>query len=212
MMGFSATMQSLLRLAATAALSVSFAALPAAARDFEARQLLDRDLPSAALVRFLSGSDRFAPNRIVLTGPIGAFAADSPKRAPIARPHANRVDLSDLPLLGGTVLHRPDAALLSPSRQIGLVRRNGDALAVELSPDLPPDRAARLLAAPPRLLTEPPFVRRLVSLELPRLERDDAAEGPARAGAVIGAVYDAGDALLIAPPRESLFGLDPLFR
>lgn len=201
------------RLAFAGALAACLAILPARAEwigesqgDYEDSRDHTFSGSTSRVLFPLADGGRVLPSRVSAAGPAGSMAAALPERAPVI--DQDRLDLSGLPL-ADQVLTKPLASFLRPRYRVGTVLRSGDALVVALDPAIAGEHAAELLSRPIALLTRAPLSNDIVALALPAMA--PAGGAPAPSGPAIGAAYDAGDQLLLSPPRSMFYGLDPLF-
>lgn len=133
----------------------------------------------------------FRPTGLVVVTPGGALRAALPEAALEARSE-DRVDLSEVPLIGGlfrSTLSPGDARTGTP---LGPVYRVGDLLVVEASSPQPEidGRAVVLAANLPTLGA--------VSYEVGRLSYRSGATAPRTGSAAIGSAYLVGNRLVIA--------------
>lgn len=174
-------------------------AAPAVARagDFE-RERKDVQVGAFERVYFQGDSgDRFHPERVIAIAGSEVFAADLPGEALVI--DYARVDLSGVPILRNLLGGRPTLSYAEPQYRLGDLLRSGDDLIVAF------DRgyeglAGRLVRRTLALATYTQRGRNKIALQLPRLR--PAGGLSTSGGHRVGAVYDAGGALLLAPPMR----------
>lgn len=183
------------------------AAMPALARaDGRGRDGFDVDIRGDLPLRLI-GPDggRYRPRRLVVLERGGARAATLPHAADFEG--VARLPAARLPLVGPIFGDVPAAHFVRPENRLAPLFRVGEDAVIDLRSAAPGAAAAVTdrLGASIQVLTRD---RRagVVELGLPANLRFAPVSVRASALTPLGAVYDRGERLLLAPPYEALFG------